>query len=136
MCVCMDLWSSIVTSYVVFFLSLFKFVYVNSAFSPNPDESVNDLYKVSLFTSHPFVYHKKKSLFLVLPWKWYAYLLMLCSWGFGICRTLALMVNWWLTMRFQWRGDKSLYTTTVYSVLRPCKHIFHAVNSLSFSALT
>ena len=54
MCVCMDLWSSIVTSYVVFFLSLFKFVYVNSAFSPNPDESVNDLYNVSVFTSHPF----------------------------------------------------------------------------------
>lgn len=36
--------------------SLFvKFVYVNSAFSPNPDESVNDLYNVSVFSSHPFV---------------------------------------------------------------------------------
>jgi hypothetical protein len=70
---------------------------VNSAFSPNPDESVIDLYNVSLClfitvcAQVPFEF-----VFLLLTWCW-----------FGMCRTLDLMVNWWLTMLVPWHGAKT-----------------------------
>ncbi|CAL8131241.1 unnamed protein product [Prunus armeniaca] len=82
------------------------FVYVNSAFSPNPDELVIDLYNCSVHQFKKFlvkrvqvassvkgndsaILDKSGSLFTCI---------------YQHCRILVLMVNWWSIMLAPWHG--------------------------------